>query len=104
MDSDQSNARTMSVSEMRERLLAKSAGDDEFRARLLANPKSAIQDELGLVIPDQFTIAVHEEAAGTGHLVLPPSSKLSEEELSLAAGGSGDEWWNTGDDLTDGDL
>ena len=80
---------TTTVSEMRERLLAKATGDETFRARLLADPKAAVQDELGLAIPAGFTIKVHEEAVDTSHLVLPPLASLDEAELALAAGGAG---------------
>ena len=79
---------TTTVSEMRERLLAKATGDETFRARLLSDPKAAVQDELGLAIPAGFTIKVHEEAADTSHLVLPPLASLDEAELALAAGGA----------------
>ena len=86
-----SNTRTMAVGAMRERLIEKAAEDETFRARLLADPKETVQDELGLKIPDGFTIEVHEEAADTGHLVLPPSSQLDEAALAQAAG-SGEDW------------
>ena len=82
-----SNTRTMAVGAMRERLIEKAAEDETFRARLLADPQNAVQDELGVKIPDGFTIEVHEEAADTGHLVLPPSSQLDEAALEQAAGG-----------------
>ena len=85
------NTRTMAVGAMRERLIAKAAEDETFRARLLAEPQDAVQDELGVKIPDGFTIAVHEEAADTCHLVLPPSSRLDEAALAQAAGG-GEDW------------
>ena len=79
---------TTTVSEMRERLLAKATGDETFRARLLSDPKAAVQDELGLAIPAGFTIKVHEDATDTSHLVLPPLAGLDEAELALAAGGA----------------
>ena len=81
------NTETMVVGAMRERLIAKAAEDETFRARLLADPQDAVQDELGVKIPDGFTIKVHEEAADTSHLVLPPSSQLDEAALEQAAGG-----------------
>ena len=82
-----SNTETMTVGAMRERLIEKAAEDDAFRARLLADPQEAVQEELGVKIPDGFTIRVHEEAADTSHLVLPPSSQLDETALEKAAGG-----------------
>ena len=79
------NTETMAVGEMRERLIEKATADETFRARLLADPKNAVQDELGVQVPDGFTIEVHEEAADTGHLVLPPSTQLDAAELNQAA-------------------
>ena len=86
------NTETMAVGEMRERLIEKAIADETFRARLLADPKNAVQDELGVQVPDGFTIEVHEEAADTSHLVLPPSTQLDEAELNQAAGGAGLFW------------
>ena len=84
------DTKTMTVGAMRERVIAKAAEDETFRARLLADPQNAVQDELGVKIPDGFTIEVHEEAADTSHLVLPPSSRLDEAALAQAAGGAED--------------
>ena len=53
---------------MRERLIAKADADEAFRARLLSDPRAAVNEELGLAIPPGFTIEVHEEAADTSHL------------------------------------
>ena len=80
-----SNTEMMAVGTMRERLIEKATADETFRARLLADPKDAVQDELGVQVPDGFTIEVHEEAADTGHLVLPPSTQLDAAELDQAA-------------------
>ena len=88
MDAD---TEIMSVGAMRERLIEKALEDETFRARLLADPQDAVQEELGVKIPDGFTIKVHEEAADTGHVVLPPSSRLDEAALEQAAGGQ-DDW------------
>ena len=80
---------TVTATELRERLVRKAAVDEEFRARLLADPKAVVKDELGLTIPDGFTIQVHEERGDTGHLVLPPPAWLAEADLESAAGGTG---------------
>ena len=84
MDSDTG---MMTAAEMRERLIGKATRDDEFRARLVADPKDAIRNEWGMTFPDEFTIEVHEEAADTSHLVLPPPVALNEADLYRAAGG-----------------
>ena len=73
--------------EMRMKIVDKAAGDAEFRARLLGDPKGALEQELGVAIPASLSIEVHEESAATTHLVLPPSSKLSESDLHAVAGG-----------------
>ena len=73
--------------EMRERLVARATEDEAFRARLLSDPKAAVDEELGLRIPAGFTVEVHEESEDTSHLVLPPFSNLDEAELGQAAGG-----------------
>ena len=93
------NYETMTLGAIRERLIEKAVEDETFRARLLADPKETVQDELGLKAPDGFTLMVHEETANTGHLVLPPSSQLDEAALAQAAGsygtGSYDVWYHT---------
>ena len=78
---------TMTVGAIRERLIEKAAGDETFRARLLAEPKETVQDELGIKAPEGFTLKVYEETADTAHLVLPPSAKLDEATLAQATGG-----------------
>ena len=40
-----------------------------------------------MTIPEGFNVEVHEDSATTAHLVLPPSPKLTEAELAMAAGG-----------------
>jgi len=82
----------MTTHEMQTRLRDRVGNDEAFRGRLLADPKAAIRDELGVEIPEGFTIHVHEESASEAHLVLPaPAAALSEEELKMASGG-GDIW------------
>ena len=73
--------------EMRMKIVDKATGDAEFRARLLGDPKEALERELGVTIPASLSIEVHEESAGTAHLVLPPDSKLNESDLRAVAGG-----------------
>ena len=73
--------------EMQARIVDKAAEDVDFRARLLDDPKGAIEEELGVAIPASMSIEVHEESGETAHLVLPPDSRLSEGDLQAAAGG-----------------
>ena len=78
----------MTTQEMEKTVLNKASGDADFRALLLSNPKEAIQQAVGVTVPEGFTIKVHEEDSTTAHLVLPPNSKLSPADLSAVAGGS----------------
>ena len=73
------------ATEMRDRILDRAAGDSDFRAHLIADPKVAISSEIGATIPDGFDVAVHEDSATTAHLVLPLSPRLSEGELETVA-------------------
>jgi hypothetical protein len=82
--------------EYTERLIARASSDEEFRRRLLDEPKAAISDELGVEIPDELTIRVIEEEAGEVVLALPPAASpeaLRDEELASVAGG--DAWGET---------
>lgn len=65
----------------------KAVEDEEFRSRLLADPKAVIEEELDLSIPDGLDIQVHEDTSTTSHFVIPPSAKLAEEDMRAVAGG-----------------
>ena len=67
----------------------RSVEDEDFRARLLANPKDVLEDELDLTIPDGFEVHVHEDTGTSAHFVLPPSGAISDAEMGAVAGGSG---------------
>ena len=72
--------------EMRAKIVDKAAEDADFRALLLSDPKGAVEQELGFGIPPGINVQVHEEDAGTAHLVLPPSSALGEADLQALVG------------------
>ena len=69
-------------------LLARAAGDSDFRERLLAKPKETIEAEFGVTLADDHDIRVHEDSYSTTHVVLPPRSKLSEAEREEAKAGA----------------
>ena len=81
------NSGAGTMSELREHLVEKAAMDETFHARLLSDPKAAVEEELGLTIPAGFTLKVHEDGPDTSHLVLPPIAALDESDLEQAAGG-----------------
>ena len=71
-----------------EHLLSRAGEDGEFRARLIANPKDAIEREFGVTLAEGHEIHVHEETETVTHVVLPPRSKLSEAERKAAKTGA----------------
>ena len=76
--------------EMRARVVEMAAADGDFRAQLMADPKAALRDALGVGIPESFRVEVHEEGANVAHLVIPSDSRLTESELQQAQAGVGD--------------
>ncbi|MCY4557898.1 MAG: NHLP leader peptide family RiPP precursor [Chloroflexi bacterium] len=84
---------TMTLEEMKSHILAKAADDVGFRDRLVADPKAVISEELGVIVPEDFNVQVHEDSATTTHFVLPPPSRLTEADLAMVAGG---DWRNMG--------
>jgi Nitrile hydratase, alpha chain len=86
-------------SELERSLIEKSLQDESLRQRLLADPKGALEDELGTRLPENIEVRVVEETADTIYLVLPSASPLGEDgelsdlELEAVAGGGS---WMTG--------
>lgn len=73
------------------------AGDPGFRAELLADPRAALSELLGVAIPDSVVIEVHEESLAHFHLVIPNDEEvrdISDDELEVVAGGAGEPWWH----------
>ena len=66
---------------MRDHILGKATEDAEFRTRLVADPKAALNEEFGVELPDSFAISVHEDSSTHVNLVLPPTDQLDENEL-----------------------
>ena len=79
--------------EVERRLVERSLQDEEFRQRLLADPKAAVEEELGIQLPAEVQVRVVEETADTIYLALPTASpageggELSDQELEEVAGG-----------------
>ena len=77
----------LTQAELQGKIITMAQADPEFRSRLAADPKAAIEGKLGSKLPEAITIEVHEESATSFHLVLPPSGKLTEEELAAVFAG-----------------
>ena len=81
--------------ELQTRIANKAEEDSAFRDRLIADPKRTVEQELGVTMPSGFTLQVHEVTDMTTHVVLPPDSRLSKEDLELVAGAG---WGDDSDD------
>ncbi len=79
--------------EMERRLVERYLRDEAFREQLLADPKAAVEQELGTRLPEDVRVVAVEETADTFYLVLPNASpvgeggELSDRELEAVAGG-----------------
>jgi hypothetical protein len=83
--------------EMERRLVQRSLEDEDFRQRLVEDPKGAVEQELGTRLPEEVRVVAVEESADTIYLVLPSTpmagaegGELSDQELESVAGG-----WDT---------
>ena len=75
-----------SAEDMRRQITDRAVSDDAFRSLLLSSPKSAIAQELGVDLPEDINVLVHENDAQTLHLSLPVS-EIGEEQLEAIAAG-----------------
>ena len=80
--------------EMERRLVQRSMEDEDFRQKLLDDPKAALEQELGDRLPESMEVRAVEESADTIYLVLPSTSavgeggEISDQELESVAGGA----------------
>jgi Nitrile hydratase, alpha chain len=79
--------------EVERTIVQRSIEDEEFRQRLLDDPKGTLEQELGSRLAESTEVRVVEESADTIYLVLPSASvvgeggELSDQELEAVAGG-----------------
>jgi hypothetical protein len=79
---------------MLEAILARACVDPVFRRRLIADPRMAIRDAFGLVVPEGFRMRFIERDPDVDALVVLPdlevaaqNQELPDEDLRLASGG-----------------
>jgi hypothetical protein len=84
--------------EMERRLIEKSLEDEDFRQRLIEDPKGTVEEELGRRLPEEVRVVAVEETQDTIYLVLPSAPTagtegvdLSDQELEAVSGSS---WFN----------
>jgi hypothetical protein len=77
-----------SRNEIEQKIIEKAMKDEEFRNKLKQNPKSAVEETLGVKLPDDVNLNINMESANEIHITIPHSSQeLSQEELSGVSGG-----------------
>ena len=84
-------------SEVFNRLIIKAWSDEEFKQKLLTNPRAVYAQEFGYKVPNNLEFEVIQETLDAIKIVLPvnpflkiPEEELSEEVLNAIAGGN----WN----------
>ena len=83
-----------------EQIIEKALKDDSFREKLIENPNTVFELELGISLPESLKIIILQEDQNNVYLVLPPvkvedtEGELSEADLASVAGGI---VWATGD-------
>jgi hypothetical protein len=58
----------------------RSMNDAEFRARLLANPRTTLEDEMGLMLPENMNVSVIENTHRKYTIVLPVAADLDADD------------------------
>jgi hypothetical protein len=82
-----------SRAEVERRLVQRSMEDEDFRQRLLDDPRGTLEQEVGGRLPESIEVRVVEESTDTIYLVLPSASavgeglEISDQELEAVAGG-----------------
>ncbi len=74
-----------SISEMREHLIEKAGDSEEFRTRLISEPRAVVSEEFGISVPETFNLHVMEDDAENCYLVLPSSPRLTTEQRLFKA-------------------
>ena len=79
---------------LEQQIIEKAMKDDSFRKHLLEDPKTAFEQETGIILPSSFKITVLQEDQHNVYLILPPvqsgagEDELTEAELASVAGGA----------------
>ncbi|RLJ69193.1 NHLP leader peptide family RiPP precursor [Pedobacter alluvionis] len=69
-------------------IIKKAMKDSTFRASLIADPKSAIEQTLGITLPANVSVNVYEDTATSFNMVLPAAS--GSEQMGSDIGSAAD--------------
>jgi hypothetical protein len=78
-----------------ERVVQRASADPAFRAHLVADPKGAVESELGIAIPVGLKVRVVEERSDEFYIVLPPRESragVGDAAPAGVAGGDSSAW------------
>lgn len=67
---------------LQSQVVEKAWQDPSFKEKLLADPKAAIQEALGVILPDHIKIKTVEESSDEFYVVLPPRPEKSRKKRS----------------------
>ncbi len=83
---------TKTRNDIEKELVLKAWEDEEFKQRLVSDPKAAITEMFGVEVPDVIDIKVVEEDMKTLYVRLPmkpvSEDELTDEQLEAIAGGA----------------
>jgi hypothetical protein len=74
--------------EFEEMILKKADDDDNFSKAIVDNPKAALNDFLGISVPEKIKLFVHQEKNDEFHIILPEKIELTDKELDNVSGGT----------------
>ncbi|WP_199616967.1 NHLP leader peptide family RiPP precursor [Paenibacillus alkalitolerans] len=76
----------MSMETLKVKIIKKAWEDPEFKAQLLADPKSALQASFGMKIPQEIELITVEETPSRYYLVIPPNpADLDSEDGGMSS-------------------
>ncbi len=82
---------TKTRNDIEKELVLKAWEDEEFKQRLVSDPKAVIAEKYGAELPDAIDVKVVEENMQTLYIVLPAkplnNNELSDDQLENVAGG-----------------
>lgn len=85
-------SQTVSYQQLEENIISNARKNNDYRKRLLNDPKALLESQLGQPLPSGFKVSVLEETPTQTYIVLPydapkSGSELSDEDLESVAGG-----------------
>ena len=73
-------------SEIERTIVQRSMEDEDFRQRLLEDPRAAVDREMGIRLPEGIEVRAVQESTDTVYLVLPSASRVGDIRRALRPG------------------